>query len=774
MRSRKSTCRSCWTIAVWLLLSAPAVLAQSFTGSMSGTWWNPGRDGEGLYIGFERAGERHVAVLGYFTYDLDGNARWLVGNVDFAAGSTRVTIPLIQAHGATFGVGFRSAEVDTTPSGSATLEYLACDRLRFTYEGEADSFAFELSRLVGPLDGADCHTGVDDVPTARFVGAQSGSWWDPQRSGEGMFTAFERQGERRIAVLFYFTYDDNGRSRWLIGGAEHAPEAQRIEIPLTSAHGARFGSAFQSAHVQRVPAGRATLESMGCAGLRFRYSGRVTYGLDLRRAVGGLLDLPCTIATTPPSQVDLQLRALIARQGLRGDPGVGRELPGIDAPLAKLGKLLFFSKSLGGELDAACASCHHPALGGGDGLALPIGVGAVDADVLGPGRLQAHPGLLVGRNSPTFFNVGLYDRGLFWDSRVESLDRIPGRNGAGSGIRTPDSAVGIADPGAGANLVAAQARFPVVSPAEMLGVAFPGTTDAQARTQLAARLGDYGSGAGLLPASDWLAHFREAFGSEGSAEALITFDNIALAIGEYQRSAVFVESPWARYVRGDNAAISDGAKLGALLFFRRTDEGGGQCAQCHGGDFFTDESHHVIALPQVGPGAGDPNRGDFGRTRASGASADQFAFRTPSLLNVELTAPYGHAGAYGDLETVINHYLLPEASVSDAIQSRMWCALPPFDADPDCASTADAVGANTTAALERMQALRTSASPMALPEIDGARVGPEMVPHIAEFLRTLTDPCLRDRACFGRWIPDPAEAPDGLQLNATDATGRPL
>src|SRR5690606_40245218 len=57
-----------------------------------------------------------------------------------------------------------------------------------------------------------------------------------------------------------------------------------------------------------------------------------------------------------------------------------------DDPLPRLGKLLFFSKSLSGDFDTACASCHHPALGGGDDLALPVGTGAIDPDVVGPGR----------------------------------------------------------------------------------------------------------------------------------------------------------------------------------------------------------------------------------------------------------------------------------------------------------------------------------------------------------------------------------------------------
>ena len=766
--------RSSWIAAIVLLLSAPAAFAQSFTGNMSGTWWNPARNGEGQFISFERVAGRNIAVLAYFTYDANGNPAWLVGSVEFQPGASRLTIPVIQGRGARFGVGFRSTDVITTPAGSVTLDFLACDRIGFGYSGANDTFQFELSRLIGPLDGADCRASGSAGSATRFVGAQSGSWWDPQRSGEGKFIAFERQGDRHVAVMFYFTYDDQGRARWLVGAAEHAVDARRIEIPLSSGSGARFGSAFRSADVQLVPNGRASLESMGCSGLRFRYDGHVSFGLNLGRTIGDLVALPCTLAAAPPSAVDNQLRALIAREGLRGDPSVGRELPGSDAPLARLGKLLFFSKTLSGDRDVACASCHHPALGGADALALPIGPAAVDANVLGAGRRLSDGSILIGRNSNTIFNVGLYDAGLFWDSRIESVDKIPGRNGAGSGIRTPDSVTAAADPDAGGNLVAAQMRFPVVTPTEMLGTAFPGMNDRQVRSHLAARLGDYGSGAGLLPPSQWLARFRDAFASGGSAQELITFENISRAIGEFQRSAVLVETPWSSYVLGDNGAISASAKLGALVFFRRVDEGGGQCSQCHRGDFFTDERHHVIALPQVGPGTGDPNQGDFGRSRPTGNAADRFAFRTPSLLNVELTAPYGHAGAYGDLEMVFSHYVIPNDTVAELIGSRSWCFLAPFNANASCRTAANRVFPNTAAAMTRIQELRASDPSNALPLINPDRVGQGTIGPMVDFLHTLTDPCLRDRACFKRWIPDAGEAPDNLQLNAVDASGRRL
>ena len=61
-----------------------------------------------------------------------------------------------------------------------------------------------------------------------------------------------------------------------------------------------------------------------------------------------------------------------------------------------------------------------------------------------------------------------------------------------------------------------------------------------------------------------------------------------------------------------------------------------------------------------------------------------------------------------------------------------------------------------------------------MPLVNLALGSPEDTPRLVEFMRTLTDPCLKSRACIGRWIPTPQESPDALQLNATDSAGRPL
>jgi len=261
--------------------------------------------------------------------------------------------------------------------------------------------------------------------------------------------------------------------------------------------------------------------------------------------------------------------------------------------------------------------------------------------------------------------------------------------------------------------------------------------------------------------------------SQGSAEELVTFKNIAQAIGEYQRSALCRVAVGTLCPRRQSCDRR-GCKQGALVFFRRTNEGGAQCAQCYSGDFFTDERHHALGFPQVGPGPGDPGSNDLGRARQTGNSIDRQSFRTPSLLNVELTAPYGHAGAYSDLETTFSHYVLPEQTTGDFLRFRQWCALAPFLSQSTCITAAATVSTNTQIALAQMRAQRTADAANAMPVVDPNSVPFESIGQMTAFLHSLTDPCLRTRTCFQRWIPTPDEAPDGLQLNAVNAQGNPL
>ncbi len=452
--------------------------------------------------------------------------------------------------------------------------------------------------------------------------------------------------------------------------------------------------------------------------------------------------------------LDAQLRAAIAEQGLTGDPSIGRDLPSINDPMAQLGKKMFFTKALGGDGDSACATCHLPTLGGGDGLALSIGVGASDPDLVGPGRAHPDGRPTVPRNAPTTFNIAMWDQVQFWDGRVESLGKTPLMEGNdGLGIRTPDVALGEVDPKAGADLTIAQARFPVTSAEEIRGFAFEaGEGNNAARDHLAARLGDYGIGAGELAVNGWQNECEAVFPDMDADELVITYELIAEAIGTYERSQVFVDTPWKAYVGGDSGAISQAAKEGALLFFRSVEQGGAGCADCHSGDFFTDESFYALAVPQIGGGKGDGAQGDddFGRARETGQDSDLYAFRTPTLLNVEVTGPYGHDGSYATLEGIIRHHLDPAASIASFDFGQL---------DPEI--PVDHTVEYTRAALVKVQQdMAEGQSPLQV-----ARLSDPEVTSLVEFMLALTDPCVKSAACLTPWMPAEHETdPDGMRL----------
>jgi|TARA_B110000483_G_scaffold216241_1_gene267571 cytochrome c peroxidase len=464
--------------------------------------------------------------------------------------------------------------------------------------------------------------------------------------------------------------------------------------------------------------------------------------------------------------IDLQLQAIILEQGLTGSPETGRNLPSINDPLPQLGKMLFFSKSLGGDMDAACASCHHPLLGGADELSLAVGVGALNPDLLGPGRADSDALPDVPRNSPTVFNIGLWDHGLFWDSKVESLNPTALVNGADGGISTPHTAFNVTDVNAGANLPSAQVRFPVISDAEMKGAVFEsGSTGDAIRTKLTERIGGYGSGGGELATNTWTNEFQTALNSTQDATQLINFESIAFAIGEYERSMLFVNNPWFNYIQGDTDALSNQQKDGAVLFYSSADEGGGGCSNCHSGDLFSDELFHVVAFPQFGPGkgAGATGDGDFARESISGDRDDRFAFRTPSLLNIEVTPPYGHTGAYDSLDEVLNHYDNPNNNVGNFFDDEELCDLVQFQDVPDCVNLYPNGEANSEDALDELQAERRAGTSL----FDNTNMNNQEERDVVAFLRALTDPCVLNDACLAPWIADTlSTGPDGNQLNA--------
>lgn len=136
------------------------------------------------------------------------------------------------------------------------------------------------------------------------------------------------------------------------------------------------------------------------------------------------------------------------------------------------------------------------------------------------------------------------------------------------------------------------------------------------------------------------ALFEKAYPGEG-----ITEDTIGKAIAAYERTIVSTESAFDRWRRGDRRAVGEDAKRGFALF-----EGKANCAACHQGFNFTDNGFHNIGLKRTGKEI------DLGRFEQRKLARMRGAFKTPTLRDVALTAPYMHNGIYTTLEEVVEHY----------------------------------------------------------------------------------------------------------------------
>jgi cytochrome c peroxidase len=193
-------------------------------------------------------------------------------------------------------------------------------------------------------------------------------------------------------------------------------------------------------------------------------------------------------------------------------------------------------------------------------------------------------GTILGRSSPTVLNAAHY-KVQFWDGRAVTLED--------------------------------QAKGPLLNPNEMKG-------DAVSMVGNVTKIPAYRQ------------KFQEVFGTEP------TFDNIAKAIAAFERIVVDQDSPFDRYARGDDNAISEQAVRGLEVFSLQA-----RCASCHSGPNFSDSKFHNIGMPDA----------DEGRIAISKESADAKAFKTPTLRNIALTGPYMHDGSLKTLRQVIDHYV---------------------------------------------------------------------------------------------------------------------
>lgn len=150
----------------------------------------------------------------------------------------------------------------------------------------------------------------------------------------------------------------------------------------------------------------------------------------------------------------------------------------------------------------------------------------------------------------------------------------------------------------------------------------------------------------LAKTGDYPSRFSLAFG-----DPEITSERLAVAIEHYLFSVISADSKFDRAEQG-KAQLTKAELRGKELFFRpagiKNGEKGAGCAQCHPAPLFTDHGFHNNGL--------SPRRRDAGREEVTGERGDRYQFSTPSLRNIEITAPYMHDARFATLAEVVEHY----------------------------------------------------------------------------------------------------------------------
>lgn len=194
------------------------------------------------------------------------------------------------------------------------------------------------------------------------------------------------------------------------------------------------------------------------------------------------------------------------------------------------------------------------------------------------------------RNSPTVFNA-VFNLAQFWDGRAADLKE--------------------------------QAKGPVQAAVEM-------NSDPARVVATLRSMPGYGE------------RFAQAFPGQDDP---ITFDNMARAIEAFEATLLTPGSAFDRFLQGDVAAITKAETTGLATFI------GKGCASCHAGVNMGGTGYFpfgVVARPEAAITAGDT-----GRFQLTGAESDQYVFKSPSLRNIAITAPYFHSGTVWDLREAV-------------------------------------------------------------------------------------------------------------------------
>lgn len=312
-----------------------------------------------------------------------------------------------------------------------------------------------------------------------------------------------------------------------------------------------------------------------------------------------------------------------------------------------LGQALFFDPILSTNNDISCATCHLVRLGTSDGIDKSIGSGG---EGIGKGRKEGNIEKRHHRNSLSLWNKDNKTvTSMFLDGRVEVIDPVA------RDFRSPLEKY---SPKSIENLLALQALIPLVNTGEMFSKNCNGKNNCFEPNKASKKdeilkgilekiIGDTNK----PPQNKVQKKYRRLFNLAYNNIALedIDYGHIGNAIAHFEEIAFATrDSNWDKYIKGEEEALSDSQVKGALLFY-----GEKGCSVCHNGPVFSDYSFHSLGIVSYR----ENEQPDYGRYDVTKIESDKYKFRTPSLRNVTLTAPYFHDGSSNDLKIAIKrHY----------------------------------------------------------------------------------------------------------------------
>lgn len=150
----------------------------------------------------------------------------------------------------------------------------------------------------------------------------------------------------------------------------------------------------------------------------------------------------------------------------------------------------------------------------------------------------------------------------------------------------------------------------------------------------------------FLNASGYKAYFDKAFPDEAES---VSEQTLSRAIASFERTIISNNSPFDQWIKGDSTALTAQQVRGFKLF---VDSEKGNCAVCHSAPNFTDDGFHNLGLASF-----DEEDSDLGRYTQRPLRLMKGAFKTPTLRDISLSAPYFHDGSAETLLDVVNHYV---------------------------------------------------------------------------------------------------------------------